>query len=69
MYGRVEKCLQSLVQKHRRESGHFQDLRLNGKTTVEWILKKWRGGHGLVWSGSGEGQMARSFECGDDLLG
>jgi hypothetical protein len=33
---------------------------------LKWILEKWDGVHGLDRSGSGYGQVAGCFECGNE---
>jgi hypothetical protein len=37
MHGRAEECVQNLGQKGR---DHSEDLGVDGKITLEWILKK-----------------------------
>jgi hypothetical protein len=39
-----------------RERDHLEDLRVDGRITLEWILKM--GGRGLHWSGSEQRKVA-----------
>ena len=39
------------------------------KIILKWIFKKWDWGHGLDRSGSGQGQVASSYECGSIKCG
>ena len=34
---------------------------------INWIFEKWDGKHGLDRSGSGYGQVAGCYECGNEL--
>jgi len=36
-----------------RERDHFEDLGVDRKIILKWILKKWDVRQGLDWSGSG----------------
>jgi hypothetical protein len=36
-----------------RDSGHLEDPDVEGKIILRWIFRKWVGGHGLDWHGSG----------------
>jgi hypothetical protein len=49
--------------------GHLEDLGLDGKIVLKWILEKWDGGLGLDRSVSGQGQVAGCFKCGDEPYG
>jgi hypothetical protein len=47
------------------EGGHLKDPGVDGKIILSWIFEKCDGGgHGLDRSGSGQGQVANSCECG-----
>ena len=52
-----------------RPRDHLEDLCIDGTLILKWIFNKWDGVHLLHWSGSGEGQVAGSCECGDELPG
>jgi hypothetical protein len=47
----------------------LEDLGLDGRIILTWILQKCDGGHGLDLSGSGQGQVAGACECGNESLG
>jgi hypothetical protein len=47
----------------------FEKLGLCGEILLKWIFKKWDGGHGLDWSGSGKGQITCAFEWGNQHSG
>jgi hypothetical protein len=49
----------------------LEDPGIDGRITLKWTFKKWdvAGWHGLDQSGSEEGQVADSCECGDESLG
>jgi len=36
-----------------KEGDPFEDKGVDGKIILRWIFRKWDGGHGLDWSGSG----------------
>jgi hypothetical protein len=45
-------------------------LGVDGKIILKWIFNKWEGeGHGLDWSGTGEGNVVGSCECGNEPSG
>jgi hypothetical protein len=52
-----------------REGDYLKDPAIDGKVILKWILKQWDGGHGLDRSGSGQGQVAGSCECGNEPSG
>ena len=43
--------------------------RIDGRIILKRIFKKWYGGHGLDWSGSGQEQVAGCCECGYEHAG
>jgi hypothetical protein len=47
----------------------FEKLGLCGEILLKWIFKKWDGGYGLYWSGSGKGQITCAFEWGNKHSG
>ena len=32
---------------------HLGDTDIDGRVIIRWTIRKWHGGHGLDWSGSG----------------
>jgi hypothetical protein len=48
---------------------HLEEPRVDGMTILRWIFRKWDGGHGLDWSGSGLGQVAGSCKCSNEPSG
>ena len=46
---------------------HLEDLSIDGGIILKFIFKKWDGEHGLDWYGSGQGQVAGTCECGNEL--
>jgi hypothetical protein len=44
---RQEKCIQSFVKEKLSERDHLEDIGLDEKIILKWMLKKWDGGHGL----------------------
>jgi len=46
---------------------HLEDLSIDGGIILKFIFKKWVGRHGLDWCGSGQGQVAGTCECGNEL--
>ena len=48
---------------------YLKDLRVDGRIIFKWIFKKWHGGHGLDWSGSGQEQMTGCCVWGNETLG
>ena len=49
-----------------REGVHFDVRGVDGRIILKWILEKLNGGYGLDQSGSRQGQVAGSSECGDE---
>jgi len=57
-YGRLVRCTQGfLVGGDLRESDHLEDLSVDGRIILKWIIKKWYGEvwTGLIWVGIGTG--------------
>ena len=48
------------------ERYHLQDPGVDGRIICKRIFKKWDGGYGLDSSGSGQGQVGGSRECGNE---
>ena len=48
---------------------HLEDPGVDGRIILKCILEKWDRGPGLDRSGSGQGQMVVSCECGDEPSG
>jgi hypothetical protein len=55
----------------RRPKGgnHSGDPGVDGRIISTWTFKKLNRGNGLDWAGSGQGQVAGSFECGNEPPG
>jgi hypothetical protein len=49
-----------------REGDRLEDPGIDGRRILKWIFEKW---DGLDRSGSGLGQVAGSFECGNEPSG
>ena len=52
-----------------RERDHLGDPDVDGRIILRWIFEKWVGRYGLDLSGSGEGQVAGTCECGNEHSG
>jgi hypothetical protein len=48
IYGKQERCIQGFCGGDLRERDHFEDLDVDGRTILKWILKKLHGG---AWNG------------------
>jgi hypothetical protein len=48
---------------------HLEELGVDGRAILKWILKKRGGKHGPDLSGSGWGQVAGACECGNEPSG
>ena len=52
------------------EREHLKDTNVDGIIILRWIFMKWNGWrHGLDRACSGLGQVAGTFECGNELSG
>ena len=52
-----------------RKGDHLENPDVNDRLILKWILDKWDEGHELDRSGSGQGQVAGSCECGNEPSG
>jgi len=52
-----------------KERPDLQDLEVDGTIMLNYIFKKSDGRYGLDLSGSGYGQVAGSYECGNEPSG
>ena len=52
-----------------REGDHLEDAGVDGRIILKQVFEKWDGWHGLDRSGSGQGQVAGCYECGDESSG
>jgi hypothetical protein len=52
-----------------REGDHLDYPGIDARIILKCIFKKWDGRHKLASFGSGCGQVAGSFECGNELSG
>ena len=59
-----ERSVQVLVVKPEGKS-YLEDLSINGRIILKWVLKKWDEDHGLNQCGSGERQLVGSCEFGN----
>jgi len=50
MYGRKERCIQGFSGEM-RERNQLEDLGIDGRIILKWMLRKWGGGlwTGLIW--------------------
>ena len=48
---------------------HLEDPGVDGRIILSWILRKWDVGYELDCSGSGDGQVAGTCECGNEAWG
>jgi hypothetical protein len=48
------------------ERDHYENQDVGGWITLRWILVRW---DGVVWFGSGEGQVESCCECVNELSG
>jgi len=44
----------------------LEDPGVDGRIILRWIFRKWDVGYGLDRSGSGQGQVAGTCECGNE---
>jgi hypothetical protein len=66
--GAGKRCINGFGGENLREKDHLEDPSVDGMIILKWISKK-RDGDGVDQSGSGEGQVAGSCECGNKPLG
>ena len=52
-----------------RDRDHLEDPGVDGRIILRWIFRKWDVKNGLDRSGSGEGQVAGTCECGNEPSG
>jgi hypothetical protein len=52
-----------------KAGGHFKDLCVDGRIILKWIFQKWEGNYELHLSGSGQGHVVGSCECGNKPSG
>jgi hypothetical protein len=52
-----------------RERAHWGDPDVDGRIILRWIFRKWEVLWGLRGVGSGQGQVADTCECGNELSG
>jgi hypothetical protein len=45
------------------------DPGIDRRIILRWIFRKWYMGYGLDQAGSGYGQVASTYECGDESSG
>jgi len=61
-----ERCIQGWG--NQRERTDLENLGINGRILLKWLFKKWDGGI-TDPSGSGQGQVADTCECGNEPSG
>jgi hypothetical protein len=54
---------------NRRKRDYMEDPGQDRRIILRRKIRKWDGGHGLDWSGSGHGQVVSTYKCGNELLG
>ena len=52
-----------------RERDHLEEPGRDGRIILQWIFRKWNGGHRLDCSGLEQGQEAGCCECGNEHSG
>ena len=52
-----------------RERENLEDSGVDGRKILRWIFRKWDVVHGLDRTGSGEGRMTGTCECGNEPSG
>jgi hypothetical protein len=64
----AEKCIQNFGQENLKGRDHMEDIGIDVKIILEWILWKYDGKLWTDSSGSGQGPVAGSCEDGNKLL-
>ena len=52
-----------------RERDQLRDPGVDGRIILRWILRKCVGGYGLDRAGSGQEEVAGTYECGNEPSG
>jgi hypothetical protein len=47
----------------------LEDPGIDARIVLTWTFRKWDVGHGLDQPGSGQVQVAGTYECGNETLG
>jgi hypothetical protein len=59
----------TILAENLRKENYLEDPGVDGRLMLKWILEKCDWGSGLDQSGSGQGHVAISCECGNELSG
>jgi hypothetical protein len=58
-----------MIHTGKQETDHLENLGIDGRIILKFMFKRLDGKQGLDCSGSGWGQMASSYECGNEDQG